>query len=100
MEKAKLFLSYGRHDAVSVAVRLKKDLEDAGYEVWMDSSEIKAGTAWMNEISKGLNESQAVVALLSPHAVRVAGIDGSSNDSVCLDEIAYAREYPGKILPV
>ena len=100
MSKIKLFLSYGRRDAEDVALRLKKDIEPFGYEIWMDRSEIKAGTAWAQAITEALESSQAVVALLSPHSVRVTGVDGAKDDSVCLNELAYARECPGKILPV
>ncbi len=99
MSKAKLFLSYGRADAESVAIRIKLDLEKLDYEVWMDRNEIKAGSAYMEEIEENLKQSNAVIALMSPHSVRSV-IDGSVNDSVCLDELAYARDYPGKILPV
>jgi hypothetical protein len=99
MGKIKLFLSYGRADAKEIAMRIKHDLENLDYEVWMDEREIKAGSAFMFEIEKGLEESNAVIALLSPHSVRSVN-DGAINDSVCLDEIAYARDKPGKILPV
>jgi tetratricopeptide (TPR) repeat protein len=99
MEKLKLFLSYGRADAKEVASRIKEDLEKQDFDVWMDQNEIKAGTAYMTEIEMNLKESNAVIALMSPHSVRSV-IDGAINDSVCLDEIAYARDYPGKILPV
>ncbi len=95
MGKTKLFLSYGRADAKEVAVRLKKDLENLDFEVWMDENEIKAGTAYMTEIEMNLDDSKAVIALMSPHSVRSV-IDGAINDSVCLDEIAYARDYPGQ----
>lgn len=100
MPKAKIFLSYGRRDSEEIAQRLKHDLEKLDYEIWIDRSEIKVGTAWMNQIANGLNSSQAVVALLSPHSVRVSGVDGADSDSICLDELAYARDCPGRILPV
>ena len=99
MGKTKLFLSYGRADAKDVALRIKDDLEKQDFDVWMDQSEIKAGTAYMTEIQMNLEGSNAVIALMSPHSVRSV-IDGALNDSVCLDEIANARDCPGKILPV
>ena len=36
--KARLFLSYGRHDAEELADRLDQDLCLFGYEVWRDTS--------------------------------------------------------------
>ena len=35
--KPKIFLSYGRKDSLEVAKRLERDLEAAGYEVWMEN---------------------------------------------------------------
>ncbi len=88
--RPKIFLSYGRKDATEVARRLERDLEAAGFEVWMDVKKIGSGSLWLEEIEEGLRESQVVVSLLSPHAVRRAG-DTDAMDSVCLDEITFAR---------
>lgn len=39
-----IFLSYGRNPEVNVFVeKLKADLEQAGFSVWMDRSDIAAG---------------------------------------------------------
>lgn len=91
--KAKLFLSYGRRDARELADRLRRDLEARGYEVWQDARQIRSGREWEQEIVDGLRSTQLVMALLSPHAVRVAKdpANPDSVDSVCLDEISFAR---------
>ena len=45
-----LFFSYG-HDKNRVLVeRIKQDLEKRGHRVWIDTSEIKAGDHWRNDI--------------------------------------------------
>jgi hypothetical protein len=87
-----LFLSYGHRDATELTLRLRSDLETAGYSVWQDESRIRAGSAWTDEIRQGLRDSDLVIALLSPHSVRRKGWDteASDQDSVCLDEIEYA----------
>lgn len=90
MDRPKIFLSYGRKDSLEVAKRLEQDLEAAGFDVWMDIKKIGSGSLWQNEIETGLREAQIVVSLLSPHAVRRAG-DSDPMDSVCLDEITFAR---------
>ena len=97
----KLFLSYGRKDASGLARRLKDDLEQKGYEVWMDTSEVRSGSEWAEEIEDGLRSTQMVLALLSPHAVRKSTGPGE-DDSVCLDEISFARfsQPPTHIIPV
>jgi WD40 repeat protein len=87
--KPKVFLSYGRKDALEVAQRLECDLVAAGYEVWMDVKKIGSGSQWQQEIEEGLRQSHVVVSLLSPHAVRKVGEDVM--DSVCLDELTFAR---------
>jgi WD40 repeat protein len=87
--KPKVFLSYGRKDALEVAQRLESDLVAAGYEVWMDVKKIGSGSQWQQEIEEGLRQSHVVVSLLSPHAVRKVGEDVM--DSVCLDELTFAR---------
>ena len=89
-KKPKIFLSYGRKDSLEVAERLECDLEAAGYEVWMDVKKIGSGSLWQQEIENGLREAQVVVSLLSPHAVRRVG-DSDAMDSVCLDELTFAR---------
>ena len=103
-KKTRLFLSYGRRDATDLAERLRGDLEARGYEIWQDTRRIRSGREWEQEIQDGLHSAQVVIALLSPHAVRMAHDPSSpdSLDSVCLDEISFARfaEPPKQIIPV
>ncbi len=89
----RVFLSYGRLDASPLAARLRDDLEARGYEVWKDTREIDGGNAWEDDIVEGLQNSDVVIAILSPHSVRVASDprNPDARDSVCLDEISYAR---------
>src|ERR1700675_3580772 len=89
----RLFLSYGVRDASDVAERLHRDLTARGYKIWQDIDRIRTGWAWDNELQDGLLTSDVVLALLSPHSVRRVRDVGnvSQVDSVCLDEIAYAR---------
>jgi TIR domain len=100
----RLFLSYGRRDAAELANRLRADLEKLGYEVWQDTRQIRAGKEWEDQIVDGLRSTQVVIALLSPHAVR-RSTDAESPDnvdSVCLDELTFARyaNPPTPIVPV
>ena len=88
----RLFISYGRADAGVLAARLVDDLTREGHTVWLDSHEIKAGRQWEDEIENGILQSDAVIALLSPHAVR-------RPDGVCLDEISLARYTGRRIIP-
>jgi WD40 repeat protein len=93
---AKLFFSYGRRDAKQLVDRLCVDLTALGYQCWQDTGEIKAGTSWQHEIADGLRSAQIVVAVMTPHSVRVSTDPKSPDnvDSVCLGEIAYALYNP------
>jgi hypothetical protein len=67
------------------------------------TNEIRTGRTWEVEIRDGLRNTQVVVAMLSPHAVRVAGPEApDAVDGVCLDEISFARfaRPPIPIVPV
>jgi TIR domain/AAA ATPase domain len=90
---SRLFISYGRADAGALAARLVNDLTREGHTVWLDRHEIKAGRQWEEEIENGILQSDAVIALLSPHAVR-------RPDGICLDEISLARHTGRRIIPV
>ena len=77
-----LFFSYG-HDRNRLLVeRMKKDLEKRGHHVWIDTSEIKAGDHWRDDILNGVMKASGVIAFLSEHSTR--------NPGVCLDELKIA----------
>ena len=77
-----LFFSYG-HDKNRVLVeRIKRDLEQRGHRVWIDTNEIKAGDYWRKDILNGVMKSANVIAFLSEHSTR--------NPGVCLDELKIA----------
>ncbi len=83
----KIFFSYPHDDNAKLVNRIKADLEARGHELWFDASEIKEGDEWRNKITRGILDSQAVVAFLSKHSVRDPG--------VCLNEIAIALAEKG-----
>lgn len=91
--KGDLFLSYGRADAAELADRLKTDLEEAGYTVWQDRAQIAPGEDWRDKIVDGLKHAQVMIAVLSPCSVRSTSDPHkrANADSVCLDEISFAR---------
>jgi hypothetical protein len=83
----KVFLSYG-HDANAPLVeRIRRDLEVAGHEIWIDTAKIKAGDGWRRSIVDGLSDTHWILGFLSRHSVRDPG--------VCLDELAIALHAKG-----
>jgi hypothetical protein len=97
-DRNNVFLSYGRMDASELAEKLKADLEVRGFRIWRDVSSLGGATSWDGQIERAISGSDLLLALMSPHATRRIGDAASSaNDSVCLDEIAYARFGPAPI---
>jgi tetratricopeptide (TPR) repeat protein len=88
----KIFISYGRADAKELALRLYKDLRDAGHVPWLDELDIIAGIPWEEQIEDAILSHEKFVSLLTPHAVR-------RPDGVCLDEISLARYQKRVIVP-
>jgi hypothetical protein len=96
-QQRRLFLSYGRKDAAELVERLVTDLEAATaqkhprYLMWRDRPEIQSGIAFMDQIAAALRSVDGLVAIMSPHSVRTRATSADAIDSVCLDEISYAR---------
>lgn len=70
----KIFFSYPHDNNAAFVRRLKIDLEGRGHSIWFDEEEIKTGNDWRSKITRGILESEAVVAFLSKHAVRDPGV--------------------------
>lgn len=62
-----VFLSYSRADT-DFGLKLKADIEDAGYGVWMDTSTIKGGDEWVEAITQGVNDCVIMLSVVSPSA--------------------------------
>jgi hypothetical protein len=68
-----LFISYSRRDA-SVIDRLELSLRQAGYNVWVDRSNLRAGQAWSAQVGQAIDQCAALVVALSPAALRSAAV--------------------------
>jgi hypothetical protein len=85
-----VFISYS-HSDTAFAGKLTKSLEQTGYEVWLDRTDIQTGTRWDDEIVKGLNSSEIFLVLLSNKATASQNVK---------DEIGYALDHGKQILPI
>jgi hypothetical protein len=65
----KVFISH-THSDQGLAHKVAAILEQAGLEVWDATREILPGDNWAQEVSNALQESQAMVVLLTPDSVR------------------------------
>jgi hypothetical protein len=99
---AAIFESYGWADAGEIAQQLKASLEKAGYEVWIDREHLRPDDEhfWL-ALEAALNHCSLVVALLSPHSVRLEGErDTPHGASVCHYELMLAVRKDKPVLPV
>ena len=65
----KVFISHAHSDE-RLAHKVAAILEQAGLEVWDAKREIMPGDNWAQEVSNALQESEAMVVLLTPDAVQ------------------------------
>ena len=87
--KPQVFISYARKD-IKFARRLAADLEEAGFDVWWDISDLKGGDDWVRFIPAAIQTSQYFVVLLSPDSVQSEWV---------AKEYSYALRLRKKIVP-
>jgi predicted nucleotide-binding protein len=64
----KVFISHS-HETKSLAKKLGEALKRAGLESWNHEQEILPGDNWAQKIAQALEESEAMVVLLSPDSL-------------------------------
>ena len=64
----RVFLSYADRDRPLAEV-LVRDLSDAGFNVWSDH-EVLPGDNWARKVADALEESEAMVVIVSPAAAK------------------------------
>jgi hypothetical protein len=87
-----VFLSHARNDK-SLANALTKELRRRGFKVWNDQS-ILPGGDWSDEITKALQESDSMIALLNQHSY------SSSYVRYELEHVFFDDRYKNRLLPV
>ena len=65
----KVYLSHAHSDE-RLAEKVSRILEDAGLQVWDATREIMPGDNWAATLGNALQESQAMVVLVTPDAMR------------------------------
>src|SRR6478736_4729344 len=69
-EKLKVFISYSRRDSAAFADELVAGLELAGFAPFLDRHDIAAGEDWEARLGGLIAESDTVVFVVSPEAVK------------------------------
>jgi uncharacterized protein (DUF2267 family) len=89
--RQKIFLSYAHktNDTGDITADLvdeiKKRLDAAGHETWIDVEQLSPSIHWRRGITDGIQESDRVLSFLSTRSIRDQG--------VCLDEIGIALSH-------
>jgi hypothetical protein len=90
MKFKKIFFSYSRTDT-AFAVKLALDLKKAGFDVWIDQEDIRAGSEWDLEVEKALTTCDCLLFIQSEKSVASANV---------LDEVYYAVGENKRVIPV
>ena len=88
-----VFISYSQQDE-EWASKIRKVLEKEGLDVWDEGREILPGDNWAEKVGEALQESEAMVVLLTPNSPRSTNVKR---------EIEYAlgeKRYKDRLIPV
>lgn len=89
----KVFLSHSHTDA-PLATRVSEALQKKGLDVWDPDVDLLPGDNWAAKVARALEESQAMVVLLTPNAV---------HSSYVRREMVYAlgeKRFSNRLIPV
>ena len=89
----KVFLSYA-HDDEALAERFRKALTDSGLEVFDPDRDHLPGENWAGEIARALEESEAMVVLLTPAATSSPHVKRN------IEYALGAKNYSNRLIPV
>src|SRR5215831_1377226 len=90
-EKLKVFVSYSRRDSAAFADELMAGLEVAGFAPFLDRHDIAAGEDWEARLGGLIAQSDTVVFVVSPEAVK---------SERCVWEVDRTIELSKRLLPV
>ncbi|MFZ9739657.1 MAG: toll/interleukin-1 receptor domain-containing protein, partial [Prochlorotrichaceae cyanobacterium] len=85
-----VFLAYAEENR-GTAEKIRNSLRREGFTVWTNTTDIHAGNDFQKVIERGIEETDSVVYLLSPAAVR---------SGYCQHELEYALSLQKRIIPV
>ncbi|MGK7877477.1 MAG: TIR domain-containing protein [Xenococcaceae cyanobacterium] len=85
-----VFISYSRADC-DFAWKLNEALQELGKTTWFDQESIAAGSDFVQEIYRGIENSDNFLFIISPSSV---------NSSYCADEVEYALSLNKRFVTV
>jgi hypothetical protein len=90
-EKLKVFISYSRKDSTAFADELLAGLEVSGFAPFLDRHDIVPGEPWETRLGGLIEQSDTVVFVVSPEAVK---------SEQCTWEVDRTVELSKRLLPV
>ena len=90
-EKLKVFISYSRRDSAAFADELVAGLELAGFAPFLDRHDIAPGEPWELRLGGLIEQSDTVVFVISPEAVK---------SERCVWEVDRTSELSKRLLPI
>ena len=87
---AKLFVSYSRRDSAA-ARKLIEAFRSIEQEVWVDWESIPPAVDWLEQIFRGIEESDAFIFMISPDSIA---------SEVCKVELNRAAQNNKRIIPI
>src|SRR5262244_3374881 len=85
-EKLKVFISYSRKDSAAFADELIAGLELAGFAPFLDRHDIAVGEPWEARLGGLIEQSDTVVFVVSPEAVKSERCDWEINKTLALSK--------------
>jgi WD40 repeat protein len=87
----RIFISYARKDSMELAQRIQGDLQQAGFDAWLDTKRFKGGANWTEEIEQEIDARQLTLALLTP---------GSYQSEICRAEQLRTLRRGKRLIPL
>ncbi|MDW7695114.1 TIR domain-containing protein [Flammeovirgaceae bacterium SG7u.111] len=91
VERHDVFISYGRKESKAFAIRLREQLEAAGFEVWLDLEDIEVAEVFQDRIDNAIDTSDNFIYIISPHAIQ---------SPFCGKEVTKAVTHSKRIIPI
>ena len=91
MHSYDFFISYGRKNSSSLALKIFEYLNNEGFNVWLDKLTIPTGVDFLEAIRSGIDKSNRFLYIITPHSV---------SSIYCNEELEYAISKGKKIIPI
>ncbi len=64
-----VFISYGRADSKTFAIKLNQRLAAQGLNVWFDQEDIPLAVDYQEQINDGIERTHNFIFIIAPHSV-------------------------------